>query len=82
MLVDDERTVACGGDPFNFLKGVLKGVAVQLDQGQDAKVIVIHEKFPYERIIFEGLANSVKLKLIDLQEEGADLSIILRKPKD
>lgn len=81
MLIDDERTVACGGDPFNFLKGVLRGVAVQLEEGQDAKVLVVHEKFPYERGIFEGLANSVKLKLIDLEESGPDLGIVLRKPK-
>ncbi len=81
MLVEDERTASCGGDPFSYLKGVLKGVSVQLDQGQDAKVLVIHEKFPYERSIFEGLAHSAKLKLIDLQEDGPDLVIILRKPK-
>lgn len=82
MLIDDERNVSCGGDPFNFLKSVMKGLAVQLDQGQDATVLVIREKFPYDRPIFEGLANNAKLSLIDLKEEGTDLSILLRKPRN
>lgn len=80
MLIDDERSVSCGGDPFNFLKSVLKGIYIQLDPGQDAKILVTKEKYPYEKAIFEALATNAKLSLLDLIEDGEDFNILVRKP--
>ena len=80
MLIDDERNVSCGGDPFNFLKSVLKGIYIQLDQGQDAKILVAREKYPYDKDIFAALASNAKLNLLDLVVDGDDFNIIVRKP--
>ena len=80
MLIDDERNVSCGGDPFNFLKSVMKGLYIQLDQGQDAKILVTREKYPYGKDIFAALASNAKLSLLDLVVDGDDFNIIVRKP--
>ncbi len=79
MITEDHRNVSCGGDPFNYLKSVLKGLNIQLEPGQDAEVLVLKEKFPYTRDIFEGLARSTKLSLVDLKEEGTDFRLLVRK---
>ena len=79
MLIDDERNVSCGGDPFNFLKSVLKGIYIQLDPGQDATVLVMKEKYPYENSIFEGLAGTAKLKLVEVKEVNDEYHIVVRK---
>jgi hypothetical protein len=80
MLIDDERNVSCGGDPFNFLKSVMKGIFIQLDQGQDALVMIMKEKYPYDRGIFEALASNAKLEFLDLQVKGDEFHVLLRKP--
>lgn len=80
MITEDHRNVSCGGDPFNYLKSVLKGLNIQLEPGQDAEVLVLKEKFPYERTTFEGLARTTKLSLVDVKEEGTDIRLLVRKP--
>ncbi|EQD67805.1 hypothetical protein B1B_05805 [mine drainage metagenome] len=80
MLIDDERNVSCGGDPFNFLKSVMKGLYIQLDPGQDAEVLVTKEKYPYGKDIFSALASNAKLTLVDLVVNGKDFNIFVRKP--
>jgi hypothetical protein len=80
MIVEDQRNVFCGGDPFNYLKGVMKGLSLSLDPGQDAEILVLKEKFPYSRDIFESLARGTKLLLTDLKENEGELNIYVRKP--
>ncbi len=80
MLIDDERNVSCGGDPFNFLKSVMKGLGVQLDPGQDAMVLVMKEKYPFKQEIFQGLAGTGKLRMVNLEETGDEFHITVRKP--
>lgn len=80
MITEDHRNVSCGGDPFNYLKSVLKGLNIQLDPGQDAEVLVLKEKFPYDRVTFEGLARSTKLSLVEIKEEDTDIRLLVRKP--
>ncbi len=82
MIKEDHRNVSCGGDPFNYLKSVMKGLNIQLDPGQDAEILVLKEKFPYTRETFEGLARTTKLSLVDLREEGTDFQILVRKPRE
>lgn len=82
MITEDHRNVSCGGDPFNYLKSVMKGINIQLDPGQDAEILVLKEKFPYTRETFEGLARTTKLSLVDLKEEDTDLKLYVRKPKE
>ena len=79
MLVEDHRNISCGGDPFNYLKSTLKGIYFQLEPGQDAQVLVMKEKFPYEADIFEGLAKTSKLKLVEVKESDGEVSIIVRR---
>ncbi len=80
MIVEDQRNVFCGGDPFNYLKSVMKGLSISLEPGQDAEILVLHEKFPYSREIFESLARGVKLQLTDLKENGSEFNIYVRRP--
>lgn len=82
MITEDHRNISCGGDPFNYLKSVMKGINIQLDPGQDAEVILQKEKFPYDRPTFEGLARTTKLTITDLKETGDDVHIFLRKPQE
>lgn len=82
MIKEDHRNISCGGDPFNYLKSVLKGLNIQLDPGQDAEILVLKEKFPYSRGTYEGLAKTTKLSLVDVKESGPDVEIYVRKPKD
>ena len=46
MIVEDQRNVSCGGDPFNYLKSVMKGLSISLEPGQDAEILVMKDKFP------------------------------------
>ncbi len=82
MIQEDHRNVSCGGDPFNYLKSVLKGINIQLDPGQDAEVLVLKEKFPYSKDTYEGLARTTKLSLVDVKETDTDVQIFVRKPKE
>ncbi len=82
MITEDHRNVSCGGDPFNYLKSVMKGLNIQLDPGQDAEILLLKEKFPYTKETFEGLARTTKLALVDLKEEGTDLQLYVRKPQE
>lgn len=82
MIVEDHRNISCGGDPFNYLKSVMKGLNIQLDPGQDAEILLLKEKFPYTRETFEGLARTTKLSVVDVKEEGTDIQIYVRKPQE
>ncbi|MEM0158378.1 MAG: hypothetical protein QXV22_02850 [Thermoplasmataceae archaeon] len=77
MLVEDHRNISCGGDPFNYIKSVFKGLSFQLEPGQDAVVMVMKDKFPYERSTFESLARSTKLNLREMTENNGEVSLIL-----
>ncbi len=79
MIVDDERNVSCGGDPITFLKSVMKGLYYQLEPGQDAKILVLHEKYPFEKNIFEGIANSAKVKLVTMDDDGNEIHLLIRR---
>ncbi|MCL4421178.1 MAG: hypothetical protein M1477_05770 [Candidatus Thermoplasmatota archaeon] len=80
MIVEDQRNISCGGDPFNYLKSVMKGLSISLDPGQDAEILVMKDKFPYSRDIFESLARGTKLLLTDLRESADEFNIYVRKP--
>jgi hypothetical protein len=80
MIVEDHRYISCGGDPFNYMKSVFKGLSIELDEGNEAEVIMMTEKFPYEQKVFEGLASTTKLKIKDFKKEGDETHIFLIKP--
>ena len=79
MLVEDQRNISCGGDPFNYLKSVLKGLYFDLSPGQDAKVLLLSEKFPYKRDLFESLSKKSRLKLVEMKEEKGEIELIIRR---
>ncbi len=79
MIVEDHRKVSCGGDPFNYLKSVLKGLSFQLDPGQDAQVLLDREKFSYSREIFEGMGHVSRLKLVEIRETNEEIDLTFRK---
>ncbi len=82
MIKEDHRNISCGGDPFNYLKSVMKGLNIQLEEGQDAEILVLKEKFPYSKGTYEGLARTTKLSLVEVKESGPDVEIFVRKPKE
>lgn len=82
MLIEDHRYVSCGGDPFNYIKSTLKGLFYQLEPGQDAEIMLLKEKFPYERSTFEGLARTSKLNLYDMKEEKEEVFIFVRRTNE
>ena len=82
MLVEDHRNISCGGDPFNYLKSVMKAVSIQLDQGQDAKILLLKEKFPYTRGTFEGLARTTGLALQEVSEKENEVIVSVRKQRN
>ena len=82
MIKEDHRNISCGGEPFNYLKSVMKGLNIQLDPGQDAEILVLKEKFPYSKGTYEGLARTTKLSLVEVKESGPDVEIYVRKPKE
>ncbi|HLH85430.1 MAG TPA: hypothetical protein VKU79_01020 [Thermoplasmataceae archaeon] len=77
MLIEDHRNISCGGDPFNYIKSVFKGLSFQLEPGQEALVMVMREKFPYGQGTFESLARTTKLKLKEMTEKDGELSLFL-----
>lgn len=79
MLVEDHRYVSCGGDPFNYLKSTLKGLYFQLEPGQDAQIMLLKEKFPYDRNTFEGMVRTSKLALFDYNEGEEEVSLFVRR---
>lgn len=82
MLVEDHRNISCGGDPFNYLKSAMKGLYFQLDPGQDAQILLLKEKFPYEKNTFEGIARASKLALYDFKEENDEVSLFVRRTNE
>lgn len=79
MIVDDERNVSCGGDPITFLKSVMKGLFYQMEPGQDAKILILKEKYPFEQPIFQGIANSAKVKLVNMDDDGTEIALLIRR---
>lgn len=79
MIVEDQRNISCGGDPFNYLKSVMKALYFQLDPGQDAKILLLKEKFPYSRNVFDGMARTTRLRLLDMEEASGEVHLTVRK---
>ncbi len=82
MLIEDHRYISCGGDPFNYIKSTLKGLYFQLEPGQDAEIMLLKEKFPYERGTFEGLAKTSKLNLYEMKEENEEVYLFVRRTNE
>ncbi|EQD75593.1 hypothetical protein B1A_03899 [mine drainage metagenome] len=80
MIVEDHRYISCGGDPFNYLRSVFKALSIDMDQGQEAKIMIMTEKFPYERRIFESLATTTKLEIHEFKKINDETHIIVLKP--
>ncbi len=79
MIIEDHRNISCGGDPFNYLKSVLKSLQFSLEPGQEAMVQILKEKFPYEERLFDAVGSTYSLKLVDFQEHGGEVDVIFRR---
>jgi hypothetical protein len=79
MHTEDHRNISCGGDPFNYLKSVLKGLYFDLSPGEDATVLVMKEKFPYNRDLFDSLSRNSRLRLVEMKEANGELELQLHR---
>ncbi|MCL4344978.1 MAG: hypothetical protein M1496_01260 [Candidatus Thermoplasmatota archaeon] len=75
MIEEDYRYISCGGDPFMYLKSAFKATKMELDPGQEIRILLSKDKFPYDRNIFESLAGQNKLRILEFKEDGNDLII-------
>ncbi|MGP6208039.1 hypothetical protein ACNF42_08445 [Cuniculiplasma sp. SKW3] len=75
MIEEDYRYISCGGDPLMYLKSTFKATKMELDPGQEIRIFLSRDKFPYEMNIFESLANQNKLRILNFKVEGNDLII-------
>lgn len=81
MITEDHRNITCGGDPFNYLKSLMKGLSIQLDPGQDAEIILSKDKFDYDQSTYEGLARTTKLLLVNVKKNEQEVKLLVRKGK-
>jgi hypothetical protein len=75
MIEEDYRYISCGGDPFMYLKSTFKATKMELEPGQEIRIFLSKEKFPYEKNIFESLASQNHLKINKFITEGNDIII-------
>ena len=75
MLEEDYRYISCGGDPFLYLKSTFKATKLELEPGQEIRILLSKDKFPYEENIFQSLANQNKLRITSFKVENNDLII-------
>ncbi len=79
MIIEDQRKITCGGDPFNYLLSTLKGIALDINKGDTVNLLLMENKFPYDEEKFRQILNFVKLDLIDLKRNEGEIGIIFRK---
>ncbi|MCL4314207.1 MAG: hypothetical protein M1454_00550 [Candidatus Thermoplasmatota archaeon] len=79
MIVEDHRNISCGGDPFNYLKSVLKGLQFSLEDGQEAQILLMQDKFPYEKRLFESVGEVYNLMLLSYLASSGEISVTYRK---
>ncbi len=79
MIVDDERDVLCGGSPLVYLKSLMKSLYFRLEPGQDAKILLLREKFPFGKEMLSKLATDVGARLISFDEKQGEIHIVIRK---
>jgi hypothetical protein len=75
MIEEDYRYITCGGDPFSYLKSAFKAMKIELDPGQEGRMLLLKEKFPYGKNIFESLANQNKLEILKFLEVDGEIKI-------
>lgn len=79
MLTEDHRNISCGGDPFNYLKSVLKGLYYDLSPGEDARVLLMREKFPYKKDLFDSLSKNSRLTLVGFREDSGEVELQVKR---
>lgn len=79
MIVEDHRNISCGGDPFSYLKSVMKGLQFSLEDGQEAEILLMQDKFPYERSLFETMGGVYHLMLVSYSASNGEIAVIYRK---
>ncbi len=75
MIEEDYRYITCGGDPFTYLKSAFRAMKIELESGQEGRMLFLREKFPYDKNIFQSLASQSKLELKRFLEENGELTI-------
>ncbi len=79
MIIEDQRKITCGGDPFNYLLSTLKGIALDINRGDTVNLLLMADKFPYDVEKFKQILNFVKLDFVDLKKNKGELSIVFKK---
>ncbi|MGP6294378.1 hypothetical protein [Caldiplasma sukawensis] len=81
MIEEDYRFISCGGDPFTYLKSVFRSAKVELEEGQEMRILLMKDKFPYERNIFDAMAKQNCIKIEKFQYSGDELHIEMLREK-
>ncbi|MHB1440020.1 MAG: hypothetical protein ACYCSO_09835 [Cuniculiplasma sp.] len=80
MIEEDYRYISCGGDPFTYLKSAFRAMKIELEPGQEGRMLLLKEKFPYEKNIFNSLASQNKMEISKFEEKDGELTVeMIRK---
>ena len=75
MIEEDYRYISCGGDPLTYLKSAFKAMKIELEPGQEGRMLFTREKFPYDQNIFASLASQNAMELIKFNENDGELTV-------
>lgn len=75
MIEEDYRYITCGGDPFTYLKSAFRAMKIELEPGQEGKMLFMKEKFPYDKSIFDSLASQNGMEINEFSEKDGELSV-------
>ncbi|EQB68916.1 MAG: hypothetical protein RE472_07270 [Thermoplasmatales archaeon] len=75
MIEEDYRYISCGGDPLTYLKSAFKAMKIELEPGQEGRMLFMKEKFPYDRNIFSSLATQNAMDITKFEEKDGELTI-------
>ncbi|MDG7045119.1 MAG: hypothetical protein JRN02_07085 [Nitrososphaerota archaeon] len=79
MIVEDLRNVTCGDDPLTYLRNTMKLLYFECAPGQEANLLLMKSRFPYERPVFESLASINKLEMLNFIEQNGEISVHLKR---
>ncbi len=78
MIIEDYRRITCGGDPFNYLIGSLKGLYLDTDSNVEVKLILDSKRFNYSIEKFRKILDYTGFNLIEYKK-NEDIELRIRK---
>ncbi|MEM0132440.1 hypothetical protein [Acidiplasma sp.] len=78
MIIEDYRRITCGGDPFNYLIGSLKGLYLDTDSNVEVKLILDSNRFNYDIEKFIKILDYTGFNLLEYKK-NEDIELRIRK---